>query len=283
MTTGQGTHESIVTYVRIYICLQVYCHTFRNNMGDEVEISDLISDALRKVYRFTSDINYHLNTSATATGDKTYDRVIQQAAEVTARVLAAMKDHRNGISPRQSRLDPPGVCWIDTVLPRFMYSLHRIVFDPSYLNTEVKDLVNSNGFDAMDSINGVMMDSRLQAMPLGPSSHMMANTDGGPAHVVVPAQERFICPAEGCTKTFGSEKAKRQHVKKFHSVKTNDDEEVKEKEEEGTTTSPIETTKGRVACALCVGDKKNMVETLRMKEHLVRVHKRGPYLRGQKV
>ena len=127
-------------------------------------ITDLILDALRQVYSFSTEVMMRLFTydnPAVAS-----EKLLTQSSLVTRHVLSAMKDHRSGLSIRQSRHNPPGVCWVDTTLAQFVATISRLVFDPAFHDAGIKDLVTGEGFRAIDSLHAVMIDSRLADMPL---------------------------------------------------------------------------------------------------------------------
>jgi hypothetical protein len=245
---------------------------------NQSNLEDLISDALRKVYRFASEITMRLSASPYANPSVPADRLLSQSALVTQRVLAAMKDHHNGISIAQSRHDPAGVLWVNTSWAQFMSAVSRLVFDPAFDDDHTKDLVTGEGFSAMDAINRVMVDSRLNGMPVGPSSNLalaagnVVELQAGNHEPTATKNQRIECPVESCASSFGTTKALRAHMKKFHSE--SEDQLL-------TITGQIIDSKRRVRCALC--EHENMVETIRMKDHLVGVHRKGPYSRLHKV
>ena len=229
------------------------------------EFDDQVSDALRALHTFGNKIMLHLS------GRQDQKEEIEKAGgawDLLKRDLGqAMANNRNDMSIKQTKHHRGGVSWVDTTLVNFMSAVNTVIYDTDFKDQEVRDMVRKEGIEAASRVQQVAADDRMQRRPLAVSTVMVG--DDGESGQPDKENRGLACPY-GCQTGFGSTKTLTAHVKKFHQSP------VGQKRPGTDRTGRQEDT--RVTCALC--GKKIVLH--RMKEHLQRVHHRGPYTRNMK-
>lgn len=207
-------------------------------------------------------------------------------------ILEQMKNNRSGLSIRQSASDEVGICWAEERLGDWMYSLIRGVNridDENYLKPELMDLALERGGLRVDAIRSIADGEEMRNRPCTGGKLKIVNFL--PANKEKETEKKqdnkiYSCPVEECEsgRKFSSLTAQRQHIRSKHPAKAR---ELLEKEK---VINP-ETNRLCVPEAVGLTEKKtehcklcgNWFGLNRMKEHLEKKHKLGPFPRLSKV
>ena len=233
-------------------------------MDDRETFENNVNEALRALLKFGNGIVSRL--SGRESNEEAISNMVEKWTELSRIVSGAMRDFNNGLSIKQSRYQSHGVHWVDTSLTEFITAVNRIVYTAEFNDEEVKEYVRKQGVSAVDMTHDVLWHRLMTERPSGGSVDFKQSKELL-SEENLETQDRCSCPFSSCNSSFGTTKALNFHIKKYHPNK-----------EANVVPMNVE----RVRCALCPADKPT-VDRKRMKEHLLRVHKRGPYTKDIEV
>ena len=229
---------------------------------------DDVSSALRALHNFGNTVMLHLSgrheqKDAIAKAVEAWDALKKDLGQ-------AMANNRNAMSIRQTKYHPGGVTWVDTTLVQFMAALNSVIYDTSFQDEEVKQMVRKDGVKAAGMIQEVLMDEQMLKRPLAMSMGLVSEVAEG--RVVEKETQALTCPY-GCTARFGTVKTLKAHMQKFHPSP-----DVQKRKPKAKSGRPQDK---RITCPMCRPGKTTIV-LHRIKEHLQKVHHRGPYTKDMK-
>ena len=228
---------------------------------------DTVSTALKALHNFGNTVMLHLS------GRQDQKENIEKAGEAWELLKKdlgqAMANDRNAMSIKQTKYHRGGVSWVDTTLVNFMSALNTVIYDPTFQDEEVRQMVRKDGVKSASMIQEVLMDEQMLKRPLAMSMGLVQEVDEGASRDNGKAAQYLSCPY-GCAARFGTVKTLKAHMQKFHPSS-------KAPKSQQSAKRPQDT---RITCAMCAGKTTYLLH--RMKEHLQKVHHRGPYAKNLK-
>ena len=221
-----------------------------------------VSDALSLLQRFGNGI---ISRVSGRCEEDEVSMLVEKWKYLSKIVTGALRDNENGLSIKQSRYQSQGVYWTETSIPDFMSNVNRIIYSAKLNDEEVIDYVKKQGVQAVDRINEVVWNRLMMSRPSGGSANFKEAVETDREEE---APNQLSCPYSECKSKFGTTKALKQHIKKYHENQPSSNIMVQESK--------------KIHCVLCPYDK-GQVAPERMKEHLRRVHKKGPYTKEFRV
>ena len=154
---------------------------------------DRVSSALKALHAFGNTVMLHLS------GRQEQKDAIEKAGdawELLKKDLGqAMANNRNAMSIKQTKYHKGGVSWVDTTLVKFMSALNTVIYDTTFQDEEVRQMVRKDGVKSASMIQEVLMDEQMLKRPLAMSMELVREVDDGASSDTGKAAQALTCPS----------------------------------------------------------------------------------------